>query len=65
MVATVLTVYGIETQRMVYLKISSLKMLVATVLTVYGIETAQFFNDNISTNTAVATVLTVYGIETD
>ena len=61
-VATVLTVYGIETFQMsLYLfRI----ILVATVLTVYGIET---FTDLIQANqkeARVATVLTVYGIET-
>ena len=61
-VATVLTVYGIET-----LHISSSydkdHCEVATVLTVYGIET----EEKIMTTTTylnVATVLTVYGIET-
>ena len=60
-VATVLTVYGIET-----LHISSFCCKgcreVATVLTVYGIETLPLaLNMPVST---VATVLTVYGIET-
>ena len=59
-VATVLTVYGIETCDIVDLIVSN---NVATVLTVYGIETSSptltdtRFSD-------VATVLTVYGIET-
>ena len=60
-VATVLTVYGIETSR--FCSFVSCIDRVATVLTVYGIET------NISAigyriNAIVATVLTVYGIET-
>ena len=63
-VATVLTVYGIETA-----KISELIFnddgSVATVLTVYGIETNK---DCIAIvpklDSTVATVLTVYGIET-
>ena len=61
-VATVLTVYGIETM-ISFLK-SHLNLIeVATVLTVYGIETyvcaifKMYFCE-------VATVLTVYGIET-
>ena len=59
-VATVLTVYGIETV------ISLLKKLyngVATVLTVYGIETTYSF-PFLFLLYKVATVLTVYGIET-
>ena len=38
-VATVLTVYGIETKKVAYQKINSAAKNVATVLTVYGIET--------------------------
>ena len=61
-VATVLTVYGIETlRRRAYI---CLKQLVATVLTVYGIETDPAFSASIGI-LAVATVLTVYGIETN
>ena len=60
-VATVLTVYGIETLLTALMFLMVIK--VATVLTVYGIET-----DIISVNQMlihqVATVLTVYGIET-
>ena len=60
-VATVLTVYGIET--ILALECLILKVAVATVLTVYGIET-----DNKTSleflSSFVATVLTVYGIET-
>ena len=61
-VATVLTVYGIET-RLFNLTLIFVFSLVATVLTVYGIETIpihmfQFIKSK------VATVLTVYGIET-
>ena len=62
-VATVLTVYGIETQG---LNEDTIRWrFVATVLTVYGIETHTsnyycFIYCNI-----VATVLTVYGIETE
>ena len=61
-VATVLTVYGIETSKPeFYIQDSALK--VATVLTVYGIETAipSYESPN---SLLVATVLTVYGIET-
>ena len=60
-VATVLTVYGIETTPYT---VSSDKIdTVATVLTVYGIETDKhnFFSFH---RYEVATVLTVYGIET-
>ena len=59
-VATVLTVYGIETTALKHL----ILLLVATVLTVYGIET--FNRNRICCNSffKVATVLTVYGIET-
>ena len=60
MVATVLTVYGIET--LISLKKKPL-LSVATVLTVYGIETYKFLLRALFCST-VATVLTVYGIET-
>ena len=62
LVATVLTVYGIETSspKKTYIPTTS---SVATVLTVYGIETMEHF-DLTHTNDQVATVLTVYGIET-
>ena len=61
-VATVLTVYGIETQ---FLKHFMFKFCcVATVLTVYGIET-QFLKHFMFKFCCVATVLTVYGIETE
>ena len=64
LVATVLTVYGIETSQFLPPGIDYLA-IVATVLTVYGIET---YKNNIVTinrnNIVVATVLTVYGIET-
>ena len=59
-VATVLTVYGIETYLM---RKGALKTSpVATVLTVYGIETNTY--KILELLIAVATVLTVYGIET-
>ena len=61
-VATVLTVYGIETQNR-YVISSSFTWNVATVLTVYGIETVCYWY-NWSWFCRVATVLTVYGIET-
>ena len=62
LVATVLTVYGIETHVLVDTEYLSCPSAVATVLTVYGIET---FNSAEPLNTyPVATVLTVYGIET-
>ena len=59
-VATVLTVYGIETKhrRSVGIRLCG----VATVLTVYGIETCN--PHLVITWFCVATVLTVYGIET-
>ena len=59
-VATVLTVYGIET---LYFLVIPEYFLVATVLTVYGIETLiqKIFYIFCC---CVATVLTVYGIET-
>ena len=60
-VATVLTVYGIETVWVTFLL--SILLIVATVLTVYGIETS-LTNLAINVNKIVATVLTVYGIET-
>ena len=60
-VATVLTVYGIETIEVI--KSDFLYVFVATVLTVYGIETKwRIFS--IRSTSLVATVLTVYGIET-
>ena len=61
-VATVLTVYGIET---LFLSDSSTYATnVATVLTVYGIETIYANAMCYSFYLVVATVLTVYGIET-
>ena len=61
-VGTVLTVYGIETSKIVKIPFPY-DNFVGTVLTVYGIETA--FSLRISSNSAlVGTVLTVYGIET-
>ena len=60
-VATVLTVYGIET----LLNASGETFSgVATVLTVYGIETRIKFLNSLNASLSVATVLTVYGIET-
>ena len=61
-VATVLTVYGIETltNRHHYHWIN---YQVATVLTVYGIET-EIMKELAEEDAKVATVLTVYGIET-
>ena len=61
-VATVPTVYGIET---LFYKILIIKKLlrVATVPTVYGIETIARFDPH-RLNFFVATVPTVYGIET-
>ena len=61
-VATVLTVYGIETGR-IPLTIRPVKN-VATVLTVYGIETGYDSFGHLVLIRFVATVLTVYGIET-
>ena len=61
-VATVLTVYGIETP--IPRPFAFTYFNVATVLTVYGIETALNFFKISSTIFIVATVLTVYGIET-
>ena len=61
-VATVLTVYGIETE--VHFGILRSRFsIVATVLTVYGIETISEDTTSIFFGN-VATVLTVYGIET-
>ena len=62
-VATVLTVYGIETLGSYSLNNDKIRC-VATVLTVYGIETLQLLNFHWRNNFPVATVLTVYGIET-
>ena len=62
-VATVLTVYGIETA-IVNFKGVTKRGQVATVLTVYGIETANICASIICPWYCVATVLTVYGIET-
>ena len=62
MVATVLTVYGIETQD-ACITLSITSSIVATVLTVYGIETS-ISNLSLLMVFVVATVLTVYGIET-
>ena len=62
MVATVLTVYGIET-RFCFTPLDA-KYFVATVLTVYGIETFTIEHSTNSSSSLVATVLTVYGIET-
>ena len=61
-VATVLTVYGIETAEASVVVFSSTTG-VATVLTVYGIETTKNIKYTVRT-LYVATVLTVYGIET-
>ena len=60
-VATVLTVYGIETLLFV---MRELHFRVATVLTVYGIETLKHLMLLDLHGYRVATVLTVYGIET-
>ena len=60
-VATVLTVYGIETHTSNYYCFIYCN-IVATVLTVYGIETERERPG--LDNCRVATVLTVYGIET-
>ena len=63
-VATVLTVYGIETC-ITYSTTTPLSG-VATVLTVYGIETTLASGSVFAQGSnTVATVLTVYGIETD
>ena len=61
-VATVLTVYGIETEREL-IKRGKPAIAVATVLTVYGIETLVKLA-MLDLLSLVATVLTVYGIET-
>ena len=61
-VATVLTVYGIETGAL-FSFINCIEA-VATVLTVYGIETLHQDRCISMTLMSVATVLTVYGIET-
>ena len=61
-VATVLTVYGIETGQNAYPLI--FRQPVATVLTVYGIETRISLCREYIWIICVATVLTVYGIET-
>ena len=60
-VATVPTVYGIETA--LFSRIQTLASSVATVPTVYGIETIARFDPH-RLNFFVATVPTVYGIET-
>ena len=62
-VATVLTVYGIETKLDLIASLAPCK-LVATVLTVYGIETQSKCCLVSRCILMVATVLTVYGIET-
>ena len=63
-VATVLTVYGIETSVGMFLR-QATNAKVATVLTVYGIETCDGLDNTGSKSLkSVATVLTVYGIET-
>ena len=62
-VATVLTVYGIETMLKIIADFADL-MEVATVLTVYGIETFHNFAKQLGFFFGVATVLTIYGIET-
>ena len=62
-VATVLTVYGIETVKEELINSKSDKS-VATVLTVYGIETTITIIICLIIDGDVATVLTVYGIET-
>ena len=59
-IATVLTVYGIETSPETY---QITIYLIATVLTVYGIETRKR-NRSDKKSSHIATVLTVYGIET-
>ena len=61
-VATVLTVYGIETEKN-KLASDAPFLVVATVLTVYGIETSRNLGVPLQIF-SVATVLTVYGIET-
>ena len=61
-VATALTVYGIETlsHRILCVRL----FFVATALTVYGIETIINNTNTPNKNKVVATALTVYGIET-
>ncbi len=63
MVATVLTVYGIETLQQNLVWNLHKWNYVATVLTVYGIETVRSIFVLLAVY-KVATVLTVYGIET-
>ena len=63
-VATVLTVYGIETFSDSNTMTIIICVAVATVLTVYGIETEKIKLVTVLTYGTVATVLTVYGIET-
>ena len=63
LVATALTVYGIETKRSSSSCIRAIES-VATALTVYGIET-QTVSFDLSKDCIVATALTVYGIETE
>ena len=60
-VATALTVYGIETVKYVPNSVRLTK--VATALTVYGIETYSLITSEVVSD-VVATALTVYGIET-
>ena len=64
LVATVLTVYGIETKKDILVLVLKDINGVATVLTVYGIETQRFCAFEARFFWFVATVLTVYGIET-
>ena len=59
-VATVLTVYGIETL-VIFYEFYTKHFAVATVLTVYGIETC-IKAPQTKKNHIVATVLTVYGM---
>ena len=61
-VATVPTVYGIETVNYDYSR--NIEKIVATVPTVYGIETTHETPAVIGSQPLVATVPTVYGIET-
>ena len=63
-VATVLTVYGIETPFALIALAIEPAIKVATVLTVYGIETRISLCREYIWIICVATVLTVYGIET-
>ena len=62
-VATVPTVYGIETKHTSPI-LPFIVLMVATVPTVYGIETRIRTIQNFDKNYIVATVPTVYGIET-